>query len=416
LSSGFKYLGYYLKPGSSKSDDWSWLVAKIEKKIGLWCNKWLSLRGRFILVKAMLESLSVFWMSMEVIPRTILNKIRKLSFAFLWSGHKEKFQFHLCRWDLLARPKICGGWGLINLPTFNSALLANTFWRALTHGNIWNIILLGKYLGNSSIFAWLRKSSHQQQRASSFWNGMTRNIFVILHWLRWIPGSGNSISIGRELIIGLENRSLLSESLRLHLSNNHITSLAQARDTDNIFSFPGRWRSSDSLSLGGQDAIDWNSFINSLRGAGIILRNSVDTLVWVGGDSSSVISAKNLYHELINSYDYQCDSSWFKKLWKWPIQLKIKLFVWLAAKDKVLTWELLQRKGWQGPGVCKLCNCSSENINHLLIHCSLMKSVWLRLYDLYRVKTQWVGNLISDCFMGWTKDKSAPASLVATTC
>lgn len=70
-NASFKYLGYYLKPGSSKSADWSWLVAKFEKKIGLWCNKWLSLGSGFILVKAVLESLSVFWMSLEVIPRTI---------------------------------------------------------------------------------------------------------------------------------------------------------------------------------------------------------------------------------------------------------------------------------------------------------------------------------------------------------
>jgi hypothetical protein len=67
LSSGFKYLGYYLKSGISKTEDWFWLVVKIEKKIGLSCNKWLSLDGRFILVKAVLESQSVFWMSMEVI-------------------------------------------------------------------------------------------------------------------------------------------------------------------------------------------------------------------------------------------------------------------------------------------------------------------------------------------------------------
>jgi hypothetical protein len=35
LNSGFKYLGYYLKPGSSKLVDWHWLVEKLEKKIGM---------------------------------------------------------------------------------------------------------------------------------------------------------------------------------------------------------------------------------------------------------------------------------------------------------------------------------------------------------------------------------------------
>jgi hypothetical protein len=105
LSIGFKYLGYFLKTRTCKTEEWNWLVTKMEKKIGLWCNKWLSLGGIFVLVKAVLESHPVYWMSLETIPRSILNKIRKLMFNFLWSGNKTTQQFHLCRWDTLSRPK-----------------------------------------------------------------------------------------------------------------------------------------------------------------------------------------------------------------------------------------------------------------------------------------------------------------------
>lgn len=130
--------------------------------------------------------------------------------------------------------------------------------------------------------------------------------------MRWIPGIETSISLGRDQIIGLENRSLLSESLRSHLSNFHITSLAQARDIDNFSYFPSRWRNNDSLSLHGQGAIEWNSFISALRDAWITLRNSTDSLVWAGGDLSGLISTKNIYQVLINAFDYQVDNSWFK--------------------------------------------------------------------------------------------------------
>jgi hypothetical protein len=109
-------------------------VAKIEKKIGLWCNQWLSIGGRLILVKTVLESQSVFWMSMEMIPKSVLNRIRQLMFEFMWSGQKATHHFHLCRWDLLARPKHCGGWGLRNLATFNSA-----YWKIHFGGRSWSI-------------------------------------------------------------------------------------------------------------------------------------------------------------------------------------------------------------------------------------------------------------------------------------
>jgi hypothetical protein len=72
--------------------------------------------------------------------------------------------------------------------------------------------------------------------------------------------------------------------------------------------------------------------------------------VWVGGDASGVISVKNLYQALIKPLDFHCEKAWILKLWKWPIQLKIKLFLWLAAFDKILTWDVLQSKGWVGPG------------------------------------------------------------------
>jgi hypothetical protein len=68
LSLRFKYLGYFLKTGSQRADDWDWLVSKLTKKVGLWCNRWLSLGGRYILVKTVLEGQPVYWMSMEALP------------------------------------------------------------------------------------------------------------------------------------------------------------------------------------------------------------------------------------------------------------------------------------------------------------------------------------------------------------
>jgi hypothetical protein len=60
LSTRFRYLGFYLSNGPKKSTDWNWLLSKMENKIYLWCNRWLSLDGHYILVKTTLESLHVY--------------------------------------------------------------------------------------------------------------------------------------------------------------------------------------------------------------------------------------------------------------------------------------------------------------------------------------------------------------------
>jgi hypothetical protein len=87
---GFRYLGYFLKPDNYKAEDWRWLILKFEKRIGHWCNRWLSLGGRYVLIKVVLESQPVYWMALESILMSVLNRIRQLVFTFLWSGKQCK--------------------------------------------------------------------------------------------------------------------------------------------------------------------------------------------------------------------------------------------------------------------------------------------------------------------------------------
>jgi hypothetical protein len=181
LSDGFSYLGYLLKVGVSSPSDWRWLVARFENKINFWCNRWLSMGGRFILIKSVLESLPVYWMSLQKIPLKIINILRRLIFNFLWNSHLGKFRFHLCSWEMLSKPRRFGGWGLMNLSIFNTALLANSFWRAVSIDSIWHRIIMDKYLGSWPLASWIRKSTFQLRGASTFWKGLVASIPVLLH-------------------------------------------------------------------------------------------------------------------------------------------------------------------------------------------------------------------------------------------
>jgi hypothetical protein len=93
-----------------------------------------------------LEGQAVYWMALDTIPRSILNKIRQLMYSFLWTGGNNKHSLHLCRWDIIAKPKAVGGWGLRNLALFKQALATKTLWRVLTQDGIWHRIIHGKYI------------------------------------------------------------------------------------------------------------------------------------------------------------------------------------------------------------------------------------------------------------------------------
>jgi hypothetical protein len=75
-------LGYYLKPDRYKVEDWRWLIEKFELRINHWCNRMLSLGGRYVLVKAVLESLHVYWLALAHIPLSVLKKFDSWFFPF----------------------------------------------------------------------------------------------------------------------------------------------------------------------------------------------------------------------------------------------------------------------------------------------------------------------------------------------
>jgi hypothetical protein len=78
----------------------------------------LSLGGSYILIKSFSESLPIYWQDLAHIPLSVLTKIRQLIFSFLWSDHKKRNRYNLCKWELVSKPKLYGGWGLRNIYIF----------------------------------------------------------------------------------------------------------------------------------------------------------------------------------------------------------------------------------------------------------------------------------------------------------
>jgi hypothetical protein len=148
-------------------------------------------------------------------------------FQFLWNGHSETQHYHLCRWEVLSRPKKIGGWGLQNLFLFNTALNTNTLWRVLSQDSIWHRVVFGKYIQNQSLVNWLRKPSHLISSASRIWSSLLHTLPIIQHWLCWRPGAGFQIEIGRDKILGLGESSFLRNETIKHLNHNRVFVLAQ---------------------------------------------------------------------------------------------------------------------------------------------------------------------------------------------
>ena len=109
------------------------------------------------------------------------------------------------------------------------------------------------------------------------------------------------------------------------------------------------WLTGEEMELEGTLYAESKSFRCALINSGVLLQDRPDALKWTGEDLSGKISVKNVYMGMENKKWIHNIRGWRKALWSWDCPLKIKLFIWLAVEKRILSWEILQRKGFIGP-------------------------------------------------------------------
>lgn len=141
------YLGTEIgtSPGSIKY--WDPLISRVRKKLQSWDVEHVSLAGRIVLLKASIDSLPVFWLSLFKLPVSVLNSLEKLRRSFLWGENTNRPQkIHLLNWDSICWPKGEGGLGLVPLKLKNLAMLAKWWWRAYyERATCWNKTMVQRY-------------------------------------------------------------------------------------------------------------------------------------------------------------------------------------------------------------------------------------------------------------------------------
>jgi hypothetical protein len=83
---------------------------------------------------------------------------------------------------------------------------------------LWHRVILDKYLRSFSVAGWLRTVTVPSTRGSQVWKYLLKSVHILLHWIAWYPGSGDSILVGRDYILGMGVKSILSDEL-IHALN-----------------------------------------------------------------------------------------------------------------------------------------------------------------------------------------------------
>jgi hypothetical protein len=87
-----------------------------------------------------------------------------------------------------------------------------------------------------------------------------------------------------------------------------------------------------------------------------------------------------MYHCLMNSPNDEQN----KKLWKFKLPLKIKVFLWNLCRGAILTKDNLAKRRWKGNLTCSFCN-RNESIHHLFFDCYMANNIWRLIYYALKI-------------------------------
>ena len=335
-----KYLGLPLSVWQLKTVDFQFLLDKAAAKLGVWDGQNISAIGRAALVKSVLSSLAVYFITPLIVPTGTLRQLTKLQRAFLWAG-SDKTTGAKCKvnWDIVCRPSEFGGLGVLNTEKFARALRLRWLWFEWKEpSKMW--VGLGNPCDDKDydLFYAFSTITVGNGARTPFWDAP------------WVHGrKPKDIA---PLIYGAATRK--NWKIREALLDNAWISKINLSHNFSIHHF------SQFLLL-------WSS-IQGFQ----LQHDAEDEIVWKHTDSGLYTAAsayKAQFHGMMRSPLEHV-------IWKVWAPPKVKFLAWLAAQNRGWTADRLAKRGWPNCCLCPLCMREQKTVDHLLLQCRFTIRVW----------------------------------------
>ncbi|XP_072078102.1 uncharacterized protein [Arachis hypogaea] len=124
-----RYLEISLGANPRLVKTWKPIIDKVEEKLNLWKAKVLNKSGKLVLIKSVLNSLPIYYLSLYKMPKAVANKLIALQRSFLWCKEDGSCGMPLVKWEVVQAPKKAGGLGVEDAVIRNTTLLFKWWWR-----------------------------------------------------------------------------------------------------------------------------------------------------------------------------------------------------------------------------------------------------------------------------------------------
>ncbi|GKB19878.1 RNA-directed DNA polymerase, eukaryota, reverse transcriptase zinc-binding domain protein [Tanacetum coccineum] len=364
----FNYLGLPIGSNMKSIASWKMLIDRFRSRLSTWKASLLSIGGRLTLIKSVLGSLGIYYLSIFRAPESVLNDLERIRSNFFWGGNQDGKKMAWVKWSIILNSYDNGGLNIGSLKAFNLALLQKWRWRLFTSPNdLWVKVVKafhgheGGFDNNGCSF----KGTWANIVGSS--NFLHSKGIILNNSFRFNVGCETRIRFWKDIWVGEAPLSIMYNRLyRLDLDKDCLI-------TDRIINGQWHWNWSRT-NIGVRNLAFFGDMLNEIGQLNIV--TSEDTCVWNLGPNGTftVKDARNII-------DQKALPSLPSTSWDKIIPRKVNIFMWRLSLDRLPHRLNLSLRGMDIPAIsCSSCNANVESANHIFFECIIASDLWKLAY------------------------------------
>lgn len=363
------YLGLPLGAKYKCVSVWDPLLERFRQRLALWKRRYLSKGGRMVLISSTLLNLPVYMFSSRLVPVTVVEELEKIVRRFFWGSKEGKRKIHLVSYEGICLPRELGGLGFKRVREINLSLLCKWFWR-LKEDRLWVRLLKEKY--GTDVGGFFPKMS-RLPFGISVWRGLSHALPIFKSISRWKVGNGSCVSFWHDRWCSPFPLARLFPGIYAVASTKNLS-------VSEVYSLEGPGHHGSCLGTAQGCNEQMADLLVELKRCymKITLSDEVDELLW--SSSSDSMSVANCYSNLLsfrlNFFSPGVMQYRWNKIWIQQLPSKVSFLLWLLIRDRVLTHNNLQRRGFSLVSQCLFCKQSAEDVDHLFSQCFFTSQVW----------------------------------------
>ena len=156
-----------------------------------WKEKLLSQASKEVMIKAVVQSILTYSMSVFRLPIGLFKDIEAMIQKFWWGCFENSRNIHWVKWETLCSSKLVGGMGFRDLRMFNDEMLGKQVWHLFhVRNSLVFKVLSTKYFLSGNIF-----DAELSPRCSFAWRSIMQARDGVLKGARWRVSDGVNIQI-----------------------------------------------------------------------------------------------------------------------------------------------------------------------------------------------------------------------------